>query len=191
MMEKISILMPTYNDAEYITLSINSVLNQSYSNWELIIVNDGSTDETEQIIKAINDDRIKYHYQENKGQLNALLAGSQFIEGEIILLFHSDDELANNDAFSNIIKAYQDNPNVDGLYADYLIIDKDSNISGAMKKPNEIYENEVIKKVFFHKGDNLIGDTFIVKEGFLISISFQIICTTIQFIIWIIKTLLY
>lgn len=163
-MEKISILMPTFNDAEYILQSINSLKSQSYENWEIIIVNDGSADDTESIIKSINDPRIKYYVQKNMGQLNAVLAGSQFIEGDIILLFHSDDELANNDVFSKIIDTFKKHPDIDGLYADYLTIDKNSNLSGVMKRPASINEKELIRKVFFHKGDNLIGDTFIVKK---------------------------
>ena len=135
-MKKISILMPTFNDAEYIMLSINSLLQQSYENWELIIVNDGSTDETESIIKSVNDTRIKYYVQENKGQLNAVLTGSQFIEGDIILLFHSDDELANNEVFSKIVETFKNHPDIDGLYADYLTIDENGKLNGVMKRPD-------------------------------------------------------
>lgn len=163
-LDKISILMPTYNDANYIRSSINSILNQTYENWELILVNDGSTDETDEIIKTIHDPRIKYIVQENKGQLNALLTGSQFIEGDIVLLFHSDDELAYKEVFVDIIETFSKNPEIDGLYADYIIIDKDGNETGMLKVSDTVNESEVIRKVFFHKGDNLIGDTFIVKR---------------------------
>lgn len=163
-MEKISVLMPTYNDAKYLSKSIETILSQSYQNWEIIIVNDGSTDETESIIKSLDDNRIKYFFQENQGQLNAVLTASKYIEGEIVLLFHSDDEIADNEVFSTIVNTFRSNPHIDGLYADYLTIDKDSNISGMMKRPEEINEHELIRKVFFHKGDNLIGDTFIVKK---------------------------
>lgn len=164
-MNKLSVLMPTYNDAEYILLSIKSILNQKYNNWEIIIVNDGSTDETETIIKSINDSRIKYFSQENSGQLNAVLHASKYIDGDIVLLFHSDDELAHDQVFSVIIESMTQNPNIDGLYADYITIDKDSNVSGVMKRPSEINQDQLIKKVFFHKGDNLIGDTFIVRRN--------------------------
>ncbi|MEQ2527536.1 glycosyltransferase [Bacillaceae bacterium CLA-AA-H227] len=161
---KISVLMPTYNDAKYIQRSIKTVMDQTYENWELIIVNDGSTDETETTIRSINDERIKYHYQENKGQLNALLNASSFFDGDIVLLFHSDDELANVNVFTNIVETFNRNPIIDGVYADYIIIDKDGNQSGVITKPNMIDEDEIIRKVFYHKGDNLIGDTFIVKR---------------------------
>ncbi|WP_423799690.1 glycosyltransferase family 2 protein [Neobacillus sp. SAB-20_R2A] len=172
-MDKISILMPTYNDAAYIEKSIQSIQRQSYQNWELIVVNDGSTDETEKIIQSINDDRIKYYAQENSGQLNAVLHASKYIEGNIVLLFHSDDELANNEVFSLIINTFNTSPDIDGLYADYLTIDENSRISGTMKRPDEIDKKELIRKVFFHKGDNLIGDTFIVKKDIFVQYILQ------------------
>lgn len=163
-MRKISVLMPTYNDAQYITKSLHSIFEQNYNNWELIIVNDGSTDETERLIKSFDDNRIKYIYQENSGQLNALLTGSKYIEGDIVLLFHSDDELAHNRVFSNIIHSFDSHKEMDGLYADYLIIDKNGNQTGILKVPDQIHQTEIIKKVFYHKGDNTVGDTFIVKR---------------------------
>lgn len=150
-MRKISVLMPTYNDAQYITKSLHSIFEQNYNNWELIIVNDGSTDETERLIKSFDDNRIKYIYQENSGQLNALLTGSKYIEGDIVLLFHSDDELANNRVFSNIIHSFDSHKEMDGLYADYLIIDKNGNQTGILKVPDQIHQTEIIKKVFYHK----------------------------------------
>ena len=62
-----SIIIPTYNRAKFITNAINSVINQSYKNWELIIIDDGSTDNTAEVVRKIakNDTRIKYHYQKN------------------------------------------------------------------------------------------------------------------------------
>lgn len=58
---KVSIVMPTYNRAGLITETIDSILNQTYSNWELIIVDDGSTDNSEEIVARINDDRISFN----------------------------------------------------------------------------------------------------------------------------------
>ena len=65
---KISVIIPTYNRANLITKSINSVLSQTYKNIELLIIDDNSEDETETIVKNINDSRIKYiKLKENKG----------------------------------------------------------------------------------------------------------------------------
>ena len=58
---KVSIIMPTYNRAEYIIETIESIRNQTYSNWELIIVDDGSDDNTEELISQIKDERIQFY----------------------------------------------------------------------------------------------------------------------------------
>ena len=58
----VSIIMPSYNTGKFIKETINSVLNQTYNNWELIIVDDCSTDDTEEIVNAIKDNRIKFYY---------------------------------------------------------------------------------------------------------------------------------
>jgi len=72
---EITVLMPAYNAGKYIAEAITSVLKQSFSNFELLIVNDGSTDDTVRIIESFNDPRIVMIHQENKGIASALNAG--------------------------------------------------------------------------------------------------------------------
>ena len=84
---KISIIMPTYNDKDSIVETFDSVINQTYTNWELIIIDDGSTDNTEEVIKNYIEkhslkDKIKYFYQENKDQLNMKIIGRNYISGD-------------------------------------------------------------------------------------------------------------
>jgi glycosyltransferase involved in cell wall biosynthesis len=63
---KISIIIPTYNRAWCIENAIKSVINQNYDNWELIIIDDGSTDNTKKIVKKyLENNKIKYFYKEN------------------------------------------------------------------------------------------------------------------------------
>ncbi|WP_343707597.1 glycosyltransferase family 2 protein [Flavobacterium sp.] len=89
----VSIIMPAYNVENYIEASIKSVLNQTYSNWELIVVDDGSNDSTAQIIKKnqIVDNRIKYIYQTNSKQAKARNNGIKNAKGEILAFLDSDD----------------------------------------------------------------------------------------------------
>ena len=82
---KIYILMPTYNDSSTIVYSLDSILSQNYKNYEIIIVDDGSTDDTKKAInnykkKYDKDNKIKYIYQENKDQLNALKTACNHIK---------------------------------------------------------------------------------------------------------------
>jgi glycosyltransferase involved in cell wall biosynthesis len=89
----ISILMPVFNGALYISEAIDSVLAQSYVNWELIIVDDGSTDGTGEIVNKYLGNRVKYFYQENKGVSNARNRCLNEANGEFICLLDSDDIL--------------------------------------------------------------------------------------------------
>lgn len=87
----ISVIIPTYNRADKIEKSINSVLEQTYSNFELIVVDDGSTDNTKEIIDGIKDNRIKYIYQNNAGACAARNRGIAESVGDYIAFHDSDD----------------------------------------------------------------------------------------------------
>ena len=88
-----SVIIPTYNRAGFITKTIESVLNQTYSNFELIIVDDGSTDNTEKVIKCIRDKRIKYFKKENEERGAARNYGTNKAKGDYITFLDSDDLL--------------------------------------------------------------------------------------------------
>ncbi len=90
-MPKVSIIIPAYNAENTITESINAVLQQTFKDFELIIVNDGSTDNTEKIISSFTDNRIKYFTQKNKGQCAANNFGLAQAKGDYIKFFDADD----------------------------------------------------------------------------------------------------
>ena len=88
----VSIIMPSWNTGEFITESIQSVLNQTYTNWELIIIDDCSSDDTDQIVESINDERIKYLKNEkNCGAALTRNRGLREARGEWIAFLDSDD----------------------------------------------------------------------------------------------------
>ncbi len=88
-----SIIIPTYNRASLIKDTINSVLLQDYSNFEIIIVDDGSTDDTQNIIKSIEDNRINYYKKTNEERGAARNFGTKLAKGEYITFLDSDDIL--------------------------------------------------------------------------------------------------
>ena len=89
---KFSIITITYNRAHLIGETIQSVLNQSYENFEHIIIDDGSTDDTESVVTSFNDNRILYFKHEKIGNLNTLRNfGIKKSSGEIIAILDSDD----------------------------------------------------------------------------------------------------
>ena len=66
-----SIIIPTYNRVDSLTKTVDAVLKQSYQEFELIVVDDGSTDNTREVLGKLNDHRVKYFYQENQGPSSA------------------------------------------------------------------------------------------------------------------------
>lgn len=87
----ISVVMPAYNAELYIDQGIKSVLDQSHTNFELIIVNDGSKDDTEQIVKVFKDKRIRYFRQTNNGVSSARNLAIQHSQGEWLAFLDADD----------------------------------------------------------------------------------------------------
>ena len=86
-----SIILPTFNRGTIISKAIQSVINQTYSNWELIIVDDGSTDNTKDVVASFNEDRIRYIYQENAERSAARNNGIRNAKGTWICFLDSDD----------------------------------------------------------------------------------------------------
>ncbi|GAG04486.1 unnamed protein product, partial [marine sediment metagenome] len=92
----VSIIMPVYNGETFVAEAIESVVAQTYPHWELIVVDDGSTDGTACIVAAFNDPRIRYTYQENRGQAAALNRGLDLAQGDYVTTLDADDWLTPN-----------------------------------------------------------------------------------------------
>lgn len=88
-----SIIIPTYNRVNFLPKAIESIIEQSFSDWEIIIINDGSTDNSREIIEQYSDERIKYIYQENSERSAARNNGIQNGKGEYVIFLDSDDYL--------------------------------------------------------------------------------------------------
>ncbi len=87
----VSVLLTFYNEERYLEESIYSILNQTFKDFELILVNDGSTDKSEEIVNSFKDDRIVYVKQENEGLSKALNAGLAIAKGYYIARMDADD----------------------------------------------------------------------------------------------------
>ena len=113
--EKVSIVTPCYNGEKYLERFLKSILNQSYGNIELIFINDGSTDQTEEIIKKYKEEfdlhniELTYLFQENAGQAAALNTGLKYVQGVYLLFIDSDYEIS-YDLFEHSVRFLVDNP---------------------------------------------------------------------------------
>ena len=92
----VSVIIPTYNRSNILNRTVDSVLNQNYSDFEVIVVNDGSDDNTSEIINSYDDPRITLYEQENKGLSAARNKGINMSEGEYISFIDDDDEYFTN-----------------------------------------------------------------------------------------------
>ena len=91
-MPTVSVVIPTYNRADYILEAIESVMSQTYRDFEIVVVDDGSTDDTAAIIRAEFSDKVIYHYQPNRGVSHARNTGINIAKGNWIAFLDSDDE---------------------------------------------------------------------------------------------------
>lgn len=170
--KKISIIMPSYNDAKSIIETLDSVMSQTYKNWELVIVNDGSTDNTEDVIieykrKFDIENKIKYIYQENGDQLNAILNGSQYLTGDYISVLHSDDLFNESNSLEKVLDYLEKHSELDAVIADLVIIDENGQYTGIQKVRKYKKKNYILPLQTLWLGRNLFIDVAIhTRESF-------------------------
>ena len=157
---KVSVVIPAYNHEKYIDETINSVLSQTYEDFELIIINDGSTDNTEDAIRSYKDKRIKYYHQNNQGAHVAINKGIKMSCGHYVAILNSDDVytpnrlrrcvefLDRNDGYSAVITK------VSGIKGNGLPVSKRD--SAHIKAWLKWYE----KALTFFENDQFMPSTF-------------------------------
>lgn len=167
---KFTIIIPTYNDADTIKFTINSVINQTYKNWEIIIMNDGSTDNTENILTPIieNNTNIRYFYQENADQLNAILNSIPYITGDYIIILHSDDILSNDNTLMNCVNYFKNN-HCDAIIGNLEVMDENGNKIGFQKVSNYKKREYIKATLLLWLGRNLFVDTAVFEKNFFLS----------------------
>lgn len=112
----VSIIVPCFNVGKYVEACLNSVILQDYENWECLLINDGSIDNTFDLIKIFesNDNRIRVFTQKNLGLSVTRNKGIDYANGEFLFFLDSDDVLS-SDAISSLISAFQNNDIITGI----------------------------------------------------------------------------
>jgi glycosyltransferase involved in cell wall biosynthesis len=124
---KVSVLMPCYQHGHILNQSLDSIFAQSYPNYHLIIINDGSTDATEAVVQEYQQKYpglISYIYQTNQGQVIARSRGSTLIEGEFLILLDADDLLA-PDMMARCVENLQNDPAAAAVAGDVWSLSED------------------------------------------------------------------
>lgn len=139
----ISIIMPAYNAMRYVGAAIQSILDQEWSNWELLVVNDGSVDETESEVKKFSDARIRYFVIENGGVSAARNIGLQQMRGVFFCFLDADDLMT----AKSLVSRFGVFSNESGL----------AFAGGAQIQMNETLEKELMVQTPNYKGRPLKG----------------------------------
>jgi glycosyltransferase involved in cell wall biosynthesis len=150
----ISVVMPCYNSGQFVSYATESILKQSFDKFELIIINDGSTDESDSVIrKYLTDPRVKYIvFQQNKGNYTARNIGMKLAIGKYICVMDADD-IAFPDRLRKQFRFMERHPKI-GLAGSWAInIDSTGNVTTIIKKPesyNDIKIGLLIDNRFVH-----------------------------------------
>ncbi len=121
----VSVIMPAYNHERYVGEAIESVLNQTFSDFEFIIINDGSTDSTDSVIRGFNEPRIRYYTQENIDAPHTINKGLSLARGKYISIINSDD--AYHPERLGYLVETADKYDAHFLFTDIVFIDESSN----------------------------------------------------------------
>jgi glycosyltransferase involved in cell wall biosynthesis len=158
-MPTISVIMSVYNGEKYLNEAISSVLSQDFSDFEFIIIDDGSTDKSLEIIKSFNDERVKIISRENRGLIASLNQAISASTGEYIARMDADDICLPN-RFSVQLKAFN-NPEIAVVGSWATKINENGEELGLMSYPPS--EHQKIKR-FFIKHNPFIHSSMMIKK---------------------------
>ncbi len=157
----ISVILPAYNAEKYITGAIDSVLTQSYTKFELLVINDGSADQTEKIIKSFTDPRIRYFKQDNYGVSEARNTGLASMQGNYFCFLDADDIMP-SESLKSRLEVFKSDETIDFVDGKVLYFNKDlSEISGVWVPD---FQGNPLKDLLFLSGKCFFGNTWMIKR---------------------------
>ena len=145
---KVTIITPTYNREKYIEEVIQSILSQEYPNLEYIVLDDGSKDNTTQILKKY-EGKIIWESHKNMGETRTVNKGFEMATGDIIAVINSDDPLLPG-SIKKMIEYLMQNPSIDIVYPDWDMIDENGKPIPLKRAPEYIAEYSYINMVKYH-----------------------------------------
>lgn len=160
MNDLVSIIMPVYNAERFVAEAIRSVINQHYPYWELLVINDGSTDRSEAIIREMNDPRIRYFSQSNKGVSAARNRGLAEMKGAFFCLFDGDDVMPPHSLLSRL-KVFERSDEI--TFADGAVQIYDADLSTVLDTWKPIFNGKPFKELVQLTARCFFGPTWMVK----------------------------
>jgi glycosyltransferase involved in cell wall biosynthesis len=163
----VSVIIPCHNTAKYLGEAIESVLAQTYPNFEIIVVDDGSTDDTPQVVKSFDDKRIRYVYQENKGLAAARNTGICHSRGQYLTFLDADDTFLPDKLMvqTTFLKNY---PEIGLVAGGYLRTDGQGKpfFENRLIEPKILQPEELLVVNVLHVPSTLIRRHWIERAGF-------------------------
>ena len=161
----ISIILPTFNHAKFLKKAIESVINQSYINWELIVIDNNSTDETFDIVNSYSDRRIRYSKIQNNGVIAASRNhGISLSNGSWIAFLDSDDWWTNNKLSKSV--EYINEDKFDLIYHDLFLVYKTSQKSYKRLARSRNLYSPVFEDLLLN-GNGILNSSVIVRKDLL------------------------
>lgn len=133
----ISVIISSYNYAQFIRKAIDSCLNQSYKNYEVWVIDGASQDNTVEILKSYGE-KISWISEPDSGETEAMNKGLNFIKGDIVNFLCADNYLT-KDAFQKVVDTFHSNPEVGIVFSDLLVHDSDDSFRYNMRQNNLSY----------------------------------------------------
>jgi glycosyltransferase involved in cell wall biosynthesis len=156
---RVSVIIPSYNRANYLPLAVDSILAQSYPVFEIIIVDDGSTDDTPQIVKSFGD-RVRFYQQDHRGVSAARNTGLELAQGNVIAWCDADDEWE-PDFLSSVMPVLETKPELGGVYTGFAHIDETGHrlphIGVRTVPPSELYSALI-------ENDFVLTPTLVIRQ---------------------------
>jgi len=139
-----SIIIPTYNRKNILISTVESVLQQTYARLELIIVDDGSTDDTQGAVQKIEDPRLRYYYKNNEERSIARNFGADKATGDYLIFLDSDDQLMTGhlQQLFNFISSQNERPFF--IVSSYLVVNEDGKPLSSLERSDIIHKSELI-----------------------------------------------
>lgn len=159
--ELISVIIPCYNSEKWIKECLQSVINQVYKNLEIIVVDDGSTDNTAQIIRNFTDNRLKYFYKKNEGASATRNFGIEQSKGNWISFLDSDDYWLPDKIEKQIQLTFS---GYDFIYCDFNKIDENGNLIDNSIDINPVLYNNQIKKMLLNTNKIAGGSSALLNK---------------------------
>jgi glycosyltransferase involved in cell wall biosynthesis len=145
----VSVVTPAYNEEAFIEETLRSVSQQDYPNVEHVVIDDGSTDATADIVREFDSDHeIVFRSRENKGQVQSVNEAFEMADGEVIIWLNGDDVLFSRAVVSDLVTSFDRNPDVDILYGVQAILDVDSEIQNFVVPPPWFSYSRLLRRYF-------------------------------------------